>query len=206
MEKIDLTSIQYVPETPVETKDKELPQDFGERMKDVQQMIKHENNDSDPAEKMDKQRLILILKFYVLEFKDKLSEYKNVDFEQMEYNQLKELRKEFDTILSCKSSIKATQTMILNSIRMIEMMATTFTPIQCQGLSTIMCNDEDVKEDIKHISLKHLAMAQIDPEIRLGYKMLQNILLLHNLNSSQINVQSKPNEKLNQINEKYCDL
>lgn len=218
MDKIDLKSIQYIPqEETVENENENIKDDenIGKIIKNAQKLkteIKKENKIIDEKnnddKQMDKQRLILILRFYVLEFKDRLSEYKKTKFEKMSVEQLQELRKQFDSIISSKSSLKQTQGLIINGIKTIETIATMFTPIQCQGLSNLMINDTDVLDDIKHISLKHMAMVQVEPEYRLLYKMFSNIMLLHNVNSIQGSIKEKSNNfnKLNQLNKKYNDL
>ena len=221
MSKIDSTSIQYVPKyehqdegtevNPPANEIKSMDKIVKER-KAFKKEIKKENEKIDEKEKdkeiIDKQRLILILRFYVLEFNDKLAEFKKTKFEKKSLEELVELRKEFDAIISSKTSLKQTQNLIMSSIKMMETIACMFTPIQCQGLSNLMLNDPDVLDDIKHIALKRMSMINVEPEYRLMYKIFSNVMLLHNANSAGIR-NDKPslkNSKINELNEKYTDL
>ena len=221
MSKIDLTSIQYVPKyeqqdegtevNPPANEIKSMDKIVKER-KAFKKEIKKENEKIDEKEKdkeiIDKQRLILILRFYVLEFKDKLAEFKKTKFEKKSLEELVELRKEFDAIISSKTSLKQTQNLIMSSIKMMETIACMFTPIQCQGLSNLMLNDPDVLDDIKHIALKRMSMINVEPEYRLMYKIFSNVMLLHNANSAGLrnDKASSKNSKINELNEKYTDL
>lgn len=207
-EKIDLSAIQYVPpshetEPPVEDKDVDKMIKKAQTMKKA---MDKENKEVDDKQKekqmMDKQRLIAILQLYLIEFKDRLAQFKKTNFQKMSLAELQDLRKQFDGIISSKSSMKQTQNMILTGVRMLETTATMFTPIQCQGLSNAIQMDPDAIDDIKHISLKHMGMVAVEPEYRLAHKIIGSVMLLHNVNSAM-----KPaNDKLLEVNQKYSDL
>ncbi len=211
-EKLDLTSIQYVPpKDEPEQPDKEVKDVNVEQMvkkaKKMKQAMDKENEKIDEKEKekkvMDKQRLIAILQLYLIEFKDRLAQFKKTNLQKMSLVELQDLRKQFDGLISSKSSLKQTQQMILTSIKMFETAATLFTPIKCQGLSSAIQMDQDAIDDIKHISLKHMSLVAVEPEYRLMHKIIGNVMLLHNLNSSGM---ASGNDKLVKVNEKYSDL
>ena len=210
-EKIDLSSIQYTPPQDMEqVGPKEENMDVNQlvtKAKKMKRVMEKENNQIDEKEKekevMDKQRLISILQLYLLEFKDRLTQFRKTNFQKMSLVELQNLRKQFDGIISSRSSLKQTQSMIIMGIRLLETVATTFTPIQCQGLSGAIQMDPDAIDDIKHMSLKHMSLVAVEPEYRLMHKIVGNIMLLHNINSAG---KAPINEKLNEVNGKYSDL
>lgn len=211
MSEIDLSGIQYVPPKEQQPNEKKQPVEVAvdkvvSKAKTMKKAMDKENEkiteEDKEKEMMDKQRLVAILQLYVIEFKDKLSQFKKTRFDKMSLIQLQELRKQFDVIISSKGSLKQTQTMVLTGIQMLETIGTTFTPIKCQGLYSAISMDPDALDDIKHISLKHMSMVAVEPEYRLIHKLLGNILLLHNINSAGL----ASTDKLATVNEKYKDL
>lgn len=208
-EKIDLSSIQYVP--PVEAKEtpKEAKVDVNAMMseaKKVKKAMAKENkklNEQETEQQaMDKQRLIAILQIYLIDFNDRLGQFKKTNLQKMSFEELQDLRKVFDGIISSKSSLKQSQAMVLSGIRMLEECATKFTPIRCQGLYVALSKDPDTLDDIKHISLKRMGLVATEPEMRLLWTITQTIMGLHAINSdNHIN-----NEKISEVNQKYNDL
>lgn len=153
---------------------------------------------------IDKRRIILILQFYLLEFPDKLEAYKNIKFDKKSIEELSEIRAQMDGIISSKSNLKQTQMLVTSGIRMVEFATTYATPIKCEGLSSAMINDPDVIDDIKHIALKRMSCVSTEPEMRLAYKLVSNMMLMHNVNS--VHVKPLSQEGLKNINNEYNDL
>jgi len=218
MEKVDLTSIQNTTDSnkhdekhdgvpKEERKERDLNEAIND-LKKAQHDLKRANAEIEEKEenkqKIDKHCLRMILMNYVIGFPEELSEYKKNDFKKMSTNELLELRKNFDSIIVSKRSMKDTQKIIFTLIRMLETITLMTTPIKCNGLADIMLNDEDVKSDIKHICLRHLGMVEIMPEYRLTFKLFQNIMALHEVNSSRPT--KNDGAKLIKVNEKYSDL
>ncbi len=213
-EDIDLSSIQR---KKVEQPNKihHHPDPFAETMMDksVIKAAKTSAKHNKPKKKHDKgdekerQRMVLILQFYLLEFPDKLAAFKGISFQKKTLDELIDLRNQMDGIISSKSSLQKTQMMLTSGIRMLELVATHTTPIRCEGLANWMTKDPEVLDDIKHIALKRMSVVSIDPEMRLLYKVASNMLLLHNANTSKPLVQNESNqEKLDELNSKYNDL
>ena len=225
MDKIDLSSIQNIiqqeqEQEPIAEAPQQTQEDAQFKTKLFQQMKKQEQPlDEKKIEKRDvqkdvkkdakndeieRQRLVLILRFYVLEFKDRLQDFKKTKFEKMKLEELREMRKEFDSIISAKSSMKQTQKMIMGGIQALETVALLVTPLQIQGLSKTILSDPEALDDIKHISLKHMALVDVQPEMRLTMKVFNNAMMLHNINSSGVGKQI--DAKIEQVNQTYSDL
>jgi|ERR1700761_3048714 len=171
----------------------------------------------------EKKKLSLILKFYLLEFPDKLEMFKNTKFNNMSSEELIEIRNQMDDVLSNRSNLKQTEMIVHSGIRMFELAATTVTPIKCEGLSNLVLKDPECLDSIKHIALKHMSQTTVKPEAQLFYKILTNMYLLHNINTSlsskptgvvdplvnsstEIQNVSLTNSKLIELTNKYNDL
>src|SRR5688572_19043305 len=90
-----------------------------------------------------------------------------------------------------------------------------YLPLKVQGLSAI-CNEEDTIDDMKEICLKHMDLVHVEPEARLGFRVLSTAMMLHNINSARESAQLTPSKPLptatisaeissiiNDISEKY---
>lgn len=213
MSEIDLSAIQYVPPSHENT---EQPQ--GED-KDVDKMIQKakkmkkamdkENKEVDDKTKQDEAKdktwLILFLRgfIYAPEFKGKLNQFKKTKFEKMSLQQLQDMKKEFEAIISAEGSVRDMKNSILSTIQMLETVATIFTPIKCKGLYKSIESDEDAIADIKHICLKHMPKSATEPEYRLAKRLIFTLVQLHNENSLGL---QPVNDKLLEVNQKYNDL
>ncbi len=214
---IDLSSIQRKKVEHPEPKIQNIPDfDFGANMdksvikaaKTSAKMKPHKpKSKTEKKDDKEKQRMVLILQFYVLEFPEKLEAFKGIAFHKKPLEELIELRNQMDGIISSKSGLQKTQMMLTSGIRLIEMVATHTTPIRCEGLANWMVKDPEVLDDIKHIALKRMSLVSVDPEMRLLYKIGTNMLLLHNTNTTKPLAQSEQNvEKLNELNSKFNDI
>ncbi len=165
---------------------------------------------SSNTSQIDKRRLILILQMYINEFGDnKLKAFKKVNLEKMKLDALQKLKEEFDFIVSSKCNIKSAEYCFLQGVNILETVCVNFTPIQCQGL-TETTNDPEFRDDIKHLCLKYMTLFKTEPEHRLVYKVLSNMLVLHQVNSIKNNhneiINPIINEEINKINNKYDTL
>ena len=166
--------------------------------KEVQKVGKEVVSKED--EKIQKRRLILLIKIYKNEFGKKLEDYKNVKLEKLNVEELEDLKREMDLSLSSKSVVTGGVQMISTGIYTLEYLLTNF-GVKCQGLSTI-CNDPETIDDMKHIVLKRCQLVTTEPEARLMYKLLQSILILHNTNNQQnLNI-----DNISKINEQFTDI
>ena len=166
--------------------------------KEVQKVGKEVVSKED--EKIQKRRLILLIKIYKNEFGKKLEDYKNVKLEKLNVEELEDLKREMDLSLSSKSVVTGGVQMISTGIYTLEYLLTNF-GVNCQGLSTI-CNDPETIDDMKHIVLKRCQLVTTEPEARLMYKLLQSILILHNTNNQQnLNI-----DNISKINEQFTDI
>jgi hypothetical protein len=208
---IDLSSIQR--DKKADVPDVVKPTSMKINMKDVKSV--HKSIIKQPKEKekendaVDKRRLVLILELYLVEFPKQLEPFKGTKFNSKSIEELMDIMNQMDGIISSKSCMKQTQKAIVSGIRTIEFVATYATPIKCQGLSEVMLNNPETLDDIKHIALKRMSMASVDPEIRLAYNVLQNMLMLHNINSNQNQVRPVEQDKISQIkkvNNDFNDL
>jgi hypothetical protein len=153
---------------------------------------------------IERRRLILMLEFYVLEFPDKLSAFKKTDFNNLDEKQLKELKSEFDFIIGAKCNVKSTQYLVLQGVYLIETVSKSFIGLNVNGLTNSV-NDNEFMDDVKHLALKYMSLVKTEPEHRIAYKILSNMLLLHQINSASIgNVDLKTKtDELSKLNKKY---
>lgn len=152
---------------------------------------------------VNKSRLELILQLYVLEFPDTLTKYKDVNFSRKTIEELREIKDRMDAIIGSKTSLRQTQQLIRSGIQMLEFAAVYATPIKCAGLTNSMMKDPEVIDDIKHIALKRMSMVSVDPEMRLAYKLVSNMMILHN---SAEPIKQVKKEALDKVNSKYTDI
>jgi hypothetical protein len=89
---------------------------------------------------------------------------------------------------------------------MLELVCKNFTPLKVDGLTNIV-NDSEFQDDVKHLALKYMTIIKTEPEHRVAYKILSNMMLLHQFNSSNIgNINQNNLEEINKINNKYSEL
>lgn len=153
---------------------------------------------------INKRRLLLLIQFYLLEFPEKLSTFKKIKFENKSVDELEKLKKEMDFTISNSSTVEAGTQMIMGTIQTLEVLSI-YCGINCQGLSNRLCNDKQTIDDIKHLCLKHMHLVSAEPEARLLYKILTNMVLLHNINPSSEQIE-KVTDEIHTINSKYKDI
>lgn len=210
-EEIDLSSLMCKPkdEKKDQKKSNKLPDEkMDEKLKEKISKKSKTKQKLSEEDIINKRRLILLIEFYLLEFGDKLKAFKKINVEKKTYEELEDIKKEMDFTLSNRSNIRQGTQLVVTSIQTLEFLCVNFTPIKCEGLSKI-CDDPETIEDIKHILLKRMHLIQSEPEHRLIYKVISNMLLLHNFNSYKeaINSNIKVNEgEVENINKKFEDL
>lgn len=224
MDEIDLKSIMVDKKNnEIETKQTQSIQPIQPISKDFQQVlhnIKKQNDkpktikeikpvkeskqkeEKEPNLSIDRRRTILILQMYINEFPDKLKTFKNTNFEKKKDEELKKLKNEFDFIIGCKNNIKSAEYCCIRGVNLLEVICCNYTPIQCQGLSTAV-NDEDFRDDVKHLCLKYMSLIKTEPEHRIAYKIASNMLLLHQVNSIKNQSNNFNINEIHKINNKY---
>jgi hypothetical protein len=173
------------PELPLHTNNNLslVPQTKKKKKKKKKNKIKEKKSDD---ESIDRRRLILILQFYVVEFPEKLKSFKNTKFEKLSEDELINLKNEFDFIIGAKCNVRSTQYAITQGIKLLETVCVNFTPLNVNGLANAV-EDDDFRDDCKHLALKYMTLIKTEPEHRIAYKILTSALLLHQINSLKKN-------------------
>lgn len=213
--KIDLSSIQVdaptIDNQPVASSDQLnnytiSPDDIVQQNNPIQ---KEEGVHLDP---IDRRRQILLLNFYINEFPEKLRPFCRTNFESLSDEKLIELKNEFDFIIGCRSNVKMMQQGFVQGVRVLEYICVNYTPMNVNGLSN-MVNDSELQDDLKHLALKHMSLYKSEPEHRILYKLITSMLLLHQVNSSNIalgiaqqNKQTIQSDNIEQINTNFKDI
>ena len=158
----------------------------------------------------ERRKLIILLQYYLVEFPEKLKDFKNKSLENMEYDELINLKQDFDIILSHKNTVGISENIFLKGVSILEYISVNYTPLKLEGY-TQMCNDRELLDDVKLVILQNMNLISTKPEQRIIFKMATNMLLLHNINSQKqdnhiIDNNNKLNININNINEKYKDL
>src|SRR5688572_7698301 len=131
-----------------------------------------------------------------------MAQFKKNNFQKKIHAEIKELKKEVDGINLLKNNLKQTKNIVITGNQMVETVTTTFTPIQCQGLTSAIKMDPDAIDDIKHLSLKHMGLVAVEPEYRLMHKLVGNVMILHQVNSAGLATKTDKTQKLNDVNGK----
>jgi len=71
--------------------------------------------------------------------------------------------------------------------------------------------DNDFQDDVKHMALKYMTLVRTEPEMRIAYKILSSMLLLHQVSTIKVQHNDAPvvkvsNEQVENINAKFTDL
>jgi len=199
---MDLSSIEYNEDTQVDVIKPAYDEQPQEPKKDV------DNYESNFGQ--DRRRQILLLKMYINEFPTQLSAYKDIDLESLRNDDLSNLKDEIDFLLGCKNTVQAGQQAFIQAVSVFEELTKNFTPLKTEGF-TKACMTPQIMDDVKHVCIKRMDLIKTEPETRLAYGLITNLLLIHNLNSqneqhTQIQNQSPPPNEINKINEQFSDL
>lgn len=215
-EELGLESIQYRPPPKEEKIEKKEKPSKKIREKDVREVKEPEkaivkkmskNSKAIVSEEdiIKKRRMILMLHFYILEFPEELKSFKKTNFDKKTYEELIEVQKEMDFILGNNSGIASAVKLFKYGLGALELIAVNFTPINCSGLTEMICNDPDAMKDVKLIALKNCRLIQTEPEYRLAYRIVMGAIALNSVNPS-IAQAPQTNDNINNINEKYKEI
>lgn len=198
MSEVDLSSIEKQPEYDnddyVEQQENEYEQP--ENYKEINQIDDElDQEDNDPQIGINHRRKVLTIQFYLNEFPDKLKQYGKMDLDNLSGDQLDELRKEMDFVISTRSNVNMGVGAFVQGINTLEHICVNHTPLKVKGLSQI-CNDKELIDDVKSLILSNMTLSHIEPEYRIGYKIITSMLYLHNINGE---MEKKQAEKLGQI-------
>lgn len=137
----------------------------------------------EPKYGQDRRRQILLLQMYLNEFPAKLSAYKKTDLESLTMKELEQLLQEFQYILGAKQNVSAAVNAMKVGVVMLEKATTMFSPLQADGLSQVINTDQEAVDDMKCLALKYTSMMNVEPEVRLGMRVVQTALTLHAINT-----------------------
>lgn len=219
-EKIDLSSLKYKSkDEPIvkpekkekqtdkqqEKKEKQEVNDFEKLMTKPSKIKQTKKDKSTEDEIIQKRKMILLMQFYLVEFSERLKTFKKINLEKKTYDELLDIKKEMDFVLSNKSNVQQGTAMISTVIQTLEYLTLSYTPVKCEGLSKI-CDDPETIDIMKLICLKHISLVQIEPEQQLIYKIVSSMLMLHNVNTYKESLTVVVNDNINEINNKYSDI
>lgn len=224
--EIDLSDLKYVPKE-VEIKEKsqqnknreksKIPEYLKHRLgserkidQEVNVTKKQQVNDTKKQqtddEKINKTRQILLIKMMINDFGEKLKQYKGVNFEKKTIDELISLKREMSFIVSSRSNLKQFEYLTSSGLQMYEYVCTNYTPLKVNGISNLLLNDQDFRDDIKLMCLNRLSLLETTPELRIGYKILSLSLLLHTSNTSNEITVSPENDNIKELNKEYSDI
>ena len=199
--EVDLSGLERRPEqeTGIETPDT----DYDE----IPLPDPEEEPEADEKFGQDRKRLLLLIEFHINEFPVKLANYKKVKLEKQSNKELQKLLEEMQFTLGATSNVRAGVQAMCFSIKIFEDLAVTFTPLKIKGLSGV-CNDPEVIDDMKAICLKHMNLMHVEPEARLGLRLMTTAMALHNMNDA---LEAKKTAdvtdvRTNEVSAKYPDL
>jgi len=195
MEKINLDSLKVADDNEQTTTDtlEEIPES----------QIEHDKDVDEEMFSQDRRRLILLIQFPINEFPERLRMFKKKDLEDLSKTELQSLLSEMQYTLGAKSNVRAAVGGMTMAIVMIEQLSV-FTPLKLQGLSAITQNP-DVIDDMKLIALKYTDLIHVEPEARLGMKILSAALGLHQINTAK-EAQNKHPMKSKEVDDKLDNI
>jgi len=117
--------------------------------------------------------------------------FKKKNLEDLSKTELQSLLSEMQYTLGTKSNVRAAVGGMTMAIVMIEQLSV-FTPLKLQGLSTIITQNQEVIDDMKLIALKYTDLIHVEPEARLGMKILSAALGLHQINTAKESQNKQP--------------
>jgi len=167
------------------------------------------------VEEMDEEKLMelrIILKLYMMQFKEELKEFQKKDLDKMNSEQLKTLRRYFDFILGASKATSNKVKMFFGVILALEKTLTSYDLLDVTGLTRVLYSDNDFHHDLKRLSLKYLSSYETRPEISVPLTILQTCIQLDKVNSeSKQNIlvkqeKDKNKESIEDVNNRYKDL
>lgn len=224
MSEVDLSSIEKTPDYEENNNDDDNyyndEQNNNNEIIDQDDEIAEEDDDNGVQISRDHRRKVLTIQFYLNEFPDKLKQYGKMDLENLSDDELDELRKEMDFVISTRSNVNMGVAAFVQGVSTLEYICCNHTPLKVKGLSQI-CNDKELIDDVKSLILSNMTLSHIEPEYRIGYKIVTSMLYLHNVNGQMEekkvndlgkvspeadNISLKKQVKLESINQKFEGL
>lgn len=169
---------------------------------------------------------IAILNLYCAEFPEKLSKYKNKQFNKMSDAELREYRTTMQKEVTTSSSLGMITEQSKKALELYEYFMVNYADINIRGVSKLG-DSQEYKDCVKAVLLKYMSdslVSVVEPEYRLAYLVISTSIMAHannNLNESQqklnivetkVQVPDPPssqvvkNLEVQQINYKYSDL
>lgn len=184
---IDLSKIEAQPYDMLSSSDDEIAQSSHEEAIDI---IESPEEPTEAADEVDEQTMIrkrLILKMYLNEFPDKLKSYSSLKnkIDGMDLDTITRTRKEFEISIGMKNSIAGLTNSMMSGISLMETALNKLTPINATGLTQVCNSDPEFLDDLKLVALKYAEKINVKPEVRVGFTITKNILLLDRVNKSR---------------------
>jgi hypothetical protein len=225
-ELLDIQDLQYKEEIKVPKKSKEeIKQDKVQAKateqftKEIQRVVKNKKKMKVPIEESDDegevdvvkhQRLVLLLQMYLNEFKEKLKDYQKLSkgFGRKSYSELMDIKKQFDTILTCKSNISQGIQMCNSGVALLEQVSG-MVGVNCNGLSNMCANDAELQDQFKILILQKMPLVDVKVEYQIAMKIGGNMVMLHQMNGNHSNnslINPGVKQGIDNINLKYNDI
>ncbi len=224
--QLDIQDLQYKEEVKQPKKSKEEVKQEKEKVKATEQLNKEiqkavkvkkkekviieEPEDDDEVDVVKHQRLVLLLQMYLNEFKDKLKDYQKMSksFGRKSYSELMDLKKQFDTTLTCKSNISQGIQMCNSGVALLEQVSG-MVGVNCNGLSNMCANDAELQDQFKILILQKMPLVEVKVEYQIAMKIAGNMVMLHQMNGNPGNnslINPGVKQGIDNINLKYNDI
>lgn len=136
---------------------------------------------------LERSKKIKLLELYVAEFPDKLEKYKNHKFNKCTDQQLINFKSEFDKAACSSNNLHWGVSISQQALQVYEMIGK-MGGLEINGIAKMGYSEEWIK-NIKAVCLKYLdgGITFIEPEHQLLFMIFQQTLLLHYLNTTNVN-------------------
>jgi hypothetical protein len=178
-----------------------------------------EISEEESIDEVDEQTMIrkrLILKMYLNEFPEKLKSYQKLKnkIDAMDLAKIDITRQEFEIAIGMKNSIGSMTMAMMQSVGMLEVVISKFTPMDATGLAAICNQDKEFQDDLKLVALKYAEKINMRPEVRVGMTLTKNIILLDRVNRTRTaqepiittDADADNMPQTNNINELFADI
>lgn len=163
----------------------------------------------DASEKFgqERRRMILFIQMYLNEIPHKLTKYKNINLEKLSNKELEKLREEIEYVVGAGQNVKFGVMATIRGIQMFEEVVTGATKnrVNIRGLANSLC-DQDSIDDIKCILIKHMDKIQMEPEYRLGLRIIANAGVIYTNNALGVSVAQPSQPSIPETPSKFADL
>lgn len=151
--------------------------------------------------------LLMKIKQYHNRFKDHLKDLKHKDLEKKTEEELEDILKEIQLVVSNKNSGNTLKIAFNSVMPLYELTMVNYAGIRCQGISHLTAQDPQIDMILDEIQLEYFNnITYIKPEYRLIMSILKSTVALHSINTAKMQ-RSKLDEPLQQdTKEEYDDL